>query len=89
MKDLALSTLAGIATDKNLLMAGSPTQRVEHSFAPAAEAWGEFVDGLRKRDEVIDVAFEPVASEAPASQKASTLPPPSIEIETSPTVELE
>jgi hypothetical protein len=84
MKDLALSTLAGIATDKNLLMAGSPTQRVEHSFAPAAEAWGEFVAGLRKRDEVIDVAFEPVGTEAAPEQKANALPPTVVEIETEP-----
>ena len=91
MKDLALSTLAGIATDKNLLMAGSPTQRIEHSFAPAAEAWGEFVESVRKQaqgsDQVIDVAFEPVGSEAPAPQKAAALPPPVIEIETGSTEE--
>ena len=91
MKDLALSTLAGIATDKNLLMAGSPTQRIEHSFAPAAEAWGEFVESVRKQaqgsDQVIDVAFEPVGSEAPAPQKAAALPAPRIEIETDATEE--
>ena len=75
MKDGALTMLAGIAADKNLLMAGQPTQRIEHSFAPAAEAWGEFVAGLRKRDEVIDVAFEPVGGPAADPQKAAALPP--------------
>ena len=75
IKDTALTMLAGIAADKNLLMAGQPTQRIEHSFAPAAEAWGEFVAGLRKGSEVIDVAFEPVSAPAADPQKAAALPP--------------
>ena len=91
MKDTALTMLAGIAADKNLLMAGQPTQRVEHSFAPAAEAWGQFVEDVRKQQEakqdVLDVAFEPVGSETAAPQKAAALPPPVIEIETGATEE--
>ena len=79
MKDTALTMLAGIAADKNLLMAGQPTQRIEHTFAPAAEAWGQFVDDVRKQQEakqdVIDVAWEPVSGPAAALQKAAELPP--------------
>lgn len=86
MKDTALTMLAGIAADKNLLMAGQPTQRIEHSFAPAAEAWGQFVEDVRKQQEakqdVVDVVFEPVGLETAAPQKAAALPPPVIEIET-------
>jgi hypothetical protein len=87
MKDTALTMLAGIAADKNLLMAGQPTQRIEHSFAPAAEAWGEFVAGLRKSGDVVDVEFQPVGPEAAAPQKAAELPPAVIEIETGSTEE--
>ena len=93
MKDTALTMLAGIAADKNLLMAGQPTQRIEHSFAPAAEAWGQFVEDVRRQQEakqdVVDVAFQPVGSEAPEPQKAAALPPPIIEIETEPLQEHE
>ena len=91
MKDTALTMLAGIAADKNLLMAGQPTQRIEHSFAPAAEAWGQFVEDVRKQQEakqdVVDVAFEPVGIETAPEQKASALPPAVVEIETGATEE--
>jgi hypothetical protein len=87
MKDGALTMLAGIAADKNLLMGGQPTQRIEHSVAPAAEAWGSFVDHLReqvKERDVVDVAFEPVGTGSADAQKAAALPAPVIEIETEP-----
>jgi len=74
MKDGALTMLAGIAADKNLLLGGQPTQRIEHTVAPAAEAWQDFVSGLRKGDQVIDVAFEPVGPREPDEQKAAALP---------------
>ena len=77
MKDTALTMLAGIAADKNLLMGGQPTQRIEHSVAPAAEAWSSFVEQIRrdtKPSDVIDVAFEPVSAQEPAAQKAAELP---------------
>jgi hypothetical protein len=89
MRNHELTIMSAVSTEKAELLSGGATARVEHVMAPAADDWQSFVSGLRKSGEVIDVAFQPVASEAPAPQKASTLPPPSIEIETSPTVELE
>ena len=82
MKDTALTMLAGIAADKNLLMGGQPTQRIEHSVAPAAETWSNFVASI-KPDDVIDVVAEPVGAQEPAGQKAAALPA----IETDSTVE--
>ena len=78
MKDQGLVIMAAVATDKSELLSGGPTQRVEHVMAPAADAWQDFVAGLRKSGEVIDVAFEPVAGAEPAAQKdtARALPPP-------------
>lgn len=75
MKDTALTMLAGIAADKNLLLGGQPTQRVEHTLAPAADAWASFVEDIRKREDVVDAAFEPVAVAGDTPQKeASALP---------------
>jgi hypothetical protein len=68
--------LAGIAADKNLLLGGQPTQRVEHTIAPAADAWASFVEDVRSRQEAVDVEFEPVEVSGDAPQKtAATLPP--------------
>ena len=89
MRNHELTIMSAVSTEKAELLSGGATARVEHVMAPAADAWQDFVAGLRKSGEVIDVAFQPVASEAPAPQKANALPPPSIEIETGSTVELE
>jgi hypothetical protein len=87
MKDQALSVLSAIASEKSELLSGNPTQRVEHVMAPAAEAWQDFVSGLRKSDQVIDVAFEPVGTVSAEAQKAAALPDALIEIETGSTEE--
>jgi hypothetical protein len=84
MKDQALSVLSAIASEKSELLSGNPTQRVEHVMAPAADAWQDFVSGLRKTDQVIDVAFEPVGPEGREQQKAAALPDAVVEIETEP-----
>ena len=89
MKSHELTIMSAVATEKAELLSGGATARVEHVMAPAADDWQSFVSGLRKSGEVVDVAFEPVGIEAAAPQKASTLPPPSIEIETGSTEELE
>ncbi len=73
MRDTALTMLAGIAADKNLLMGGQPTQRIEHTVAPAADAWQDFVSGLKSAN-VIDVVAEPVGPREPDAQKAAELP---------------
>jgi hypothetical protein len=78
MKDHGLVIMSAVASEKAELLSGGATQRVEHVMAPAADAWQEFVSGLRKSGEVIDVAFEPVGGAADAGQKeqAMALPPP-------------
>ena len=78
MKDHGLVIMSAVASEKAELLSGGATQRVEHVMAPAADAWQEFVSGLRKGSEVIDVAFEPVGGAADAGQKdqAMALPPP-------------
>jgi hypothetical protein len=74
MKSHELTIMSAVATEKSELLAGGATQRVEHVMAPAAEAWQDFVSGLRKTDQVIDVAFEPVGPPEPDAQKAAALP---------------
>ena len=74
MQDHGLVIMSAVATEKMELLSGGATQRVEHVMAPAADAWQDFVAGLRKA-EAIDVAFEPVAGAEPAAQKAAELPP--------------
>jgi hypothetical protein len=78
MKSHELTIMSAVATEKAELLSGGATQRVEHVMAPAADAWLDFVSGLRKGAEVIDVAFEPVGGAADAGQKeqAMALPPP-------------
>jgi hypothetical protein len=92
MKDQALSVLSAIASEKMELLSGNPTQRVEHVMAPAADAWQDFVSGLRSA-QVIDVTAErvdlPVGSEGREAQKAAALPAAAIEIETGSTEESE
>lgn len=87
MKDQGLVIMAAVATDKSELLSGGATQRVEHVMAPAADAWESFVAGLKASGDVVDVAFQPVGSEAPEPQKAAALPPAVIEIETDATEE--
>jgi len=75
MKDHGLVIMSAVASEKAELLSGGATQRVEHVMAPAADAWQDFVAGLRKGSEVIDVAFEPVSGPATDPQKAAQLPP--------------
>lgn len=88
MKSHELTIMSAVATEKSELLSGGATQRVEHVMAPAADAWADFVAGLKQAD-VIEVTAQPVASEAPEPQKAAALPAPLIEIETGATEELE
>jgi hypothetical protein len=74
MKDHGLVIMSAVASEKAELLSGGATQRVEHVMAPAADAWQDFVSGLRKGDQVIDVAFEPVGLREPDAQKAAALP---------------
>lgn len=46
MKDQALSVLSAIATEKAELLQGNATQRVEIVAAPAADEWGDVVEGV-------------------------------------------
>jgi hypothetical protein len=84
MKDHGLVIMSAVASEKAELLSGGATQRVEHVMAPAADAWQDFVSGLRKSDQVIDVAFEPVGPEGREPQKAAALPDAVVEIETEP-----
>ena len=84
MRSHELTIMSAVATEKSELLSGGATQRVEHVMAPAAEAWQDFVSGLRKSDQVIDVAFEPVGPVSAEPQKAAALPAPAVEIETEP-----
>jgi hypothetical protein len=84
MRAHELTIMSAVATEKAELLSGGATQRVEHVMAPAADAWQDFVSGLRKSDQVIDVAFEPVGPEGREPQKAAALPDAVVEIETEP-----
>lgn len=81
MKAHELTIMSAVATEKSELLSGGATARVEHVMAPAADAWADFVAGLKASGDVVDVAFEPVAGAEPAAQKAvaSALPPPNPE----------
>jgi hypothetical protein len=89
MKDHGLVIMSAVASEKSELLSGGATARVEHVMAPAADAWQDFVSGLRKSDQVIDVAFEPVGTVSAEAQKAAALPAAAIEIETGATEESE
>jgi hypothetical protein len=75
MQDHGLVIMSAVATEKMELLSGGATQRVEHVMAPAADAWADFVAGLRKSGEVVDAEFQPVGTQEPAAQKAAALPP--------------
>lgn len=81
MKDHGLVIMSAVATEKAELLSGGATARVEHVVVPAAEAWDAFVEGLRQRADVVDVAFEPVTVAGNTPQKqAGTLPAPNLTI---------
>ena len=76
MKSHELTIMSAVATEKAELLSGGATQRVEHVMAPAADEWLTFVAGLKRREDAVDVAFEPVSGPADAGQKAAELPAP-------------
>jgi len=76
MKDHGLVIMSAVASEKAELLSGGATQRVEHVMAPAADEWQTFVAGLKRREDAVDVAFEPVSGPADAGQKAAELPAP-------------
>ena len=78
MKDHGLVIMSAVASEKAELLSGGATQRVEHVVAPAADAWADFVAGLKRREDAVDVAFQPVEGAAADAQKdqAMALPPP-------------
>ena len=50
-------------------------------MAPAADAWASFVEDIRKREDVVDVAWEPVTVDGNTAQKeASALPAPNLTV---------
>jgi hypothetical protein len=76
MKDHGLVIMSAVASEKAELLSGGATQRVEHVMAPAADEWQTFVAGLKRREDAVDVAFEPVSGPADTGQKAAELPAP-------------
>ena len=75
MKSHELTIMSAVATEKSELLSGGVTQRVEHVMAPAADAWQEFVAGLKRREDSVDVAFIPVdAQERPPQIEPPSLP---------------
>jgi len=74
MKAHELTIMSAVATEKAELLSGGATQRVEHVMAPAADAWADFVAGLKSAN-VIEVVAEPVSGPAAEPQKAAALPP--------------
>jgi hypothetical protein len=76
MKSHELTIMSAVATEKAELLSGGATQRVEHVMAPAADAWLDFVAGLKRREDSVDVAFQPVEGQPGEPQKAAELPAP-------------
>jgi hypothetical protein len=76
MRAHELTIMSAVATEKSELLSGGATQRVEHVMAPAAEAWESFVQGLKERGDVVDVAFTPVEVAGDTAQKAAAALPP-------------
>jgi hypothetical protein len=80
MKDHGLVIMSAVASEKAELLSGGATQRVEHVMAPAADAWLDFVAGLKRREDSVDVAFEPVNAQERLPQiEPPSLPPAPIE----------
>ena len=76
MKDHGLVIMSAVASEKAELLSGGATQRVEHVMAPAADEWLTFVAGLKRREDSVDVAFQPVSGPEAGAQKAAELPAP-------------
>ena len=76
MKDHGLVIMSAVASEKAELLSGGATQRVEHVMAPAADEWATFVAGLKRREDSVDVAFQPVEGPEAGPQKAAELPAP-------------
>jgi hypothetical protein len=89
MKDHGLVIMSAVASEKAELLSGGATQRVEHVMAPAADEWLTFVAGLKRREDAVDVAFQPVDALTAEPQKAAALPEALIEIETLSTEEFD
>ena len=80
MKSHELTIMSAVATEKAELLSGGATQRVEHVMAPAADAWLDFVAGLKRREDSVDVAFQPVNAQERLPQiEPPSLPPAPIE----------
>ena len=74
MKDQALSVLSAIATEKAELLAGGATQRIEVVAAPAADEWGDVVEGV-----VIEGGHVSTGNASrTAAPKGPTPPPPAL-----------
>jgi hypothetical protein len=78
MKSHELTIMSAVATEKSELLAGGATQRVEHVMAPAADAWQDFVSGLRKGDQVIDVTPERVDITVGSAERAGQIEVPAL-----------
>jgi transposase-like protein len=66
MKDHALTVMSAIATEKAELLSGGATARVEIVAAPAADEWGDVVEG---------VILEPVPTGNTGQTRAPKAPP--------------
>ena len=72
MKDHALTVMTAIATEKAELLSGGATSRIEVIAAPAADEWGDVVEG---------VVIEPVPTGNTSQTRAAkgpTPPPPAL-----------
>jgi len=73
MKDHALTVMSAIATEKAELLSGGATARIEVVAAPAADEWGDVVEG---------VVIEPVSTGntgQPRAAKGSPAPAPALQ----------
>jgi DNA-binding CsgD family transcriptional regulator len=66
MKDHALTVMSAIATEKAELLSGGATARIEVVAAPAADEWGDVVEG---------VILEPVPTGNTGQPRAAKAPP--------------
>jgi hypothetical protein len=73
MKDQALSVLSAIATEKAELLQGNATQRVEIVAAPAADEWGDVVDGVVIESAPVSTGIQSQRPEAKARIDLSTV----------------
>jgi DNA-binding CsgD family transcriptional regulator len=73
MKDHALTVMAAIATEKAELLSGGATARIEIVAAPAADEWGDVVEGVIVEPVPTGNAGQTLAPKAPPAP-APTLP---------------